>query len=128
VAGASATIVAGMGVNILFSPLMSIIDIATLVLPVLITDTTMVAAGSGDTPVPVKAMLVIVTSFVSMKPMLSDPIHAATAMETATVTATSIMAATTGFKAFLFLSIFLNSHPSTDYDTPLHNKSYDLRY
>jgi len=38
------------------------------------------------------------------------------------------MAAATGFKAFLFLSIFLNSHPSTDYDTPLHNKSYDLRY
>ena len=46
-------------------------------------------------------------SFVSMNPMVSDPIHAATAMETATVTAMSMMAAITGLIAFLLFRSFL---------------------
>ena len=55
-----------------------------------------------------KVIWVIVSSLVSMNPMVSDPIHAATAMETATVTAMSMMAATTGLRAFLlFRSFFI---------------------
>jgi len=60
--------------------------------------------------------------------MVIDPIHAATAIETATVTAISMIAAITGLKAFLFFSVFLNLFPSnTEYNTLLSDKSYDLR-
>ena len=54
-----------------------------------------------------KVIWVTVSSFVSMKPMVSDPIHAATAMETATVTAMSMIAAITGLIAFLLFRSFL---------------------
>ena len=43
-----------------------------------------------------------------MKPVVRDPIHAATAMLTATVTAMSMIDATTGLRAFSFFLIFLN--------------------
>ncbi len=52
--------------------------------------------------------LVIFSSSVFMKVKVSAPIQAATAMETATVTAISMIAATTGLKAFLlFRSFFI---------------------
>jgi hypothetical protein len=56
----------------------------------------------------VKVMLVILTSSVDMNPTVSAPIHAATAMLTATVTAISMIDATTGLSAFAFFLIFLN--------------------
>ena len=43
----------------------------------------------------------------SMNPTVSAHIHAATAMLTATVTAISIIDATTGLRAFVFFFIFL---------------------
>jgi len=46
------------------------------------------------------------SSSVLMNVKVSAPIHAATAMLTATVTAISMMAATTGLRAFLLLTIF----------------------
>jgi hypothetical protein len=42
-----------------------------------------------------------------MKLKVSAPIHAATAMLTATVTAMSMIEATTGLRAFLLLNIFI---------------------
>jgi hypothetical protein len=51
----------------------------------------------------VKVTSVTVSSLVSMNPMVNEPIHAATAIETATVTAMSMMAATTGLRAFFTL-------------------------
>ncbi len=51
--------------------------------------------------------LVIVISSVSMNVNVIEPIHAATAMDTATVTAMSMMAATTGLRAFLLFRSFL---------------------
>ena len=50
--------------------------------------------------------LVIDICSVSMNVKVIDPIHAATAMDTATVTAMSMMAATTGLKAFLLFRNF----------------------
>ena len=44
---------------------------------------------------------------VAMKLKVSAPIHAATAMLTATVTAMSMIEATTGLRAFLLLNIFI---------------------
>ena len=80
----------------------------------------------------VKSTSVIVSSLVSMNPMVSDPIHAATAMETATVTAMSMMAATTGLRAFLLLRSFLIFVPSlltSSIENCSQNifNSYDLR-
>jgi hypothetical protein len=49
----------------------------------------------------------IFSSSVFMKVKVNAPIHAATAMLTATVTAIKIMAATTGLNAFLLLNSFL---------------------
>ena len=43
-----------------------------------------------------------------MNPTVKAPIHAATAMLTATVTAMSMIDATTGLRAFAFFLIFLN--------------------
>jgi len=47
------------------------------------------------------------SSSVFMNVNVKAPIHAATAMLTATVTAIKMMAATTGLRAFLLLNIFL---------------------
>ena len=56
----------------------------------------------------VNVTLVIFSSSVFMKVNVSAPIQAATAIETATVTAISMIAATTGLKAFLlFRSFFI---------------------
>ena len=52
--------------------------------------------------------LVYVICSVPMKVNVSAPIQAATAIETATVTAIKIMAAMTGLSAFLLLNNFLN--------------------
>jgi hypothetical protein len=43
-----------------------------------------------------------------MKPMVNAPIHAATAMLTATVTAINMIDATTGLRAFLLFKIFIS--------------------
>ena len=48
------------------------------------------------------------TCSVSMNPTVKAPIHAATAMLTATVTAMSMIDATTGLRAFVLFFIFLN--------------------
>ena len=50
----------------------------------------------------------ILSSSVAMNPMVSAPIHAATAMLTATVTAMSMIEATTGLSALVFFLIFLS--------------------
>jgi len=55
-----------------------------------------------------KVTSVIVIEDDPMKLNVSAPIHAATAMLTATVTAMRIIEATTGLRAFLFLSIFIS--------------------
>ena len=72
----------------------------------------------------VKSTFVTVSSLVSMNPMVSEPIHAATAMETATVTAMSMMAATTGLRAFLlFRSFFIFFYfPPCKFTGELHSK------
>ena len=68
--------------------------------PVFVTEITVWLAGN--------VTLVIFSSSVFMKVSVSAPIQAATAMETATVTAISMIAATTGLKAFLlFRSFFI---------------------
>ena len=83
----------------------------------------------------VKVMLVILTSSVDMNPTVSAPIHAATAMLTATVTAMSMIDATTGLSAFAFflnfLKVFIFSfYPSFGIDEyvrwSIEFKSYDL--
>jgi hypothetical protein len=56
---------------------------------------------------PVNVISVTVTEDVPMNPMVMPPIHAATATLTATVTAMSIIEATTGLSAFLFFLIVL---------------------
>lgn len=53
------------------------------------------------------ATFVIRISSVPMNVKVSAPIHAATAMLTATVTAISMIEATTGLRAFAFLNIFM---------------------
>ena len=56
----------------------------------------------------VKSMCVIVSSLTSISFTVIEPIHAATAIETPTVTATSMMAATTGLRAFLLFRAFVH--------------------
>ena len=91
--------------------------IVTSVVPVFSTlHVIVVLLGLKDT-------LVMVSCSVAMKLNESDPIQTATAMETATVTAMSIIAATTGLRAFLLLRSFfifvyfppLSSHIPTQY-------------
>ena len=53
--------------------------------------------------VPLNATLVMVSDELPMKLNVRAPIHAATAMLTATVTAMSMIVAITGLRAFLFL-------------------------
>lgn len=84
------------------SPLTLTFLTVKLLVPELVTCTTMLPG----LPI-LKSTSVIVSSLVSMYPMVSEPIHAATAIETATVTAISMMAATTGLRAFLLLRSFL---------------------
>jgi hypothetical protein len=55
----------------------------------------------------VKDRFVICPCSVAMKLNVSAPIHAATAMLTATVTAMSMIEATTGLRAFLLFNIFI---------------------
>jgi hypothetical protein len=82
----------------------------------------------------VNVTLVIFSSSVFMKVKVSAPIQAATAMDTATVTAISMIAATTGLKAFLlFRSFFIfgfippfRVHKRDN--TVSRFKSYDLRH
>jgi len=57
---------------------------------------------------PANVVLVMVTEDDPMNPTVKAPIHAATAMLTATVTAMSMIDATTGLRAFAFFLIFLN--------------------
>ena len=79
-------------------------------------------------------MPVIFSSSVFMKVKVSAPIQAATAMETATVTAISMIAATTGLKAFLlfrsfFIFGFIPPFRVHKRDNTLsRSKSYDLRH
>ena len=83
----------------------TVADVNVIVLvPVLVTDTVM--NWSGDVPVP-NWTLVIFSCSVCMNPMDNPPIHAATAMLTATVTAMSMIDATTGLSAFAFFLNFL---------------------
>jgi hypothetical protein len=58
-----------------------------------------------------------------MNPIVSDPIQAATAMDTATVTAMSMIAATTGLRAFLLFRSFLIlfSFPPYEFTRQLHS-------
>ena len=112
------SIASGMSVSVTRLPLIfSIVTVASLV-PELIRDMTVVLALGVNTT------FVTVISVVSMNPMVSDPIHAATAMETATVTAMSMMAATTGLRAFLlFRSFFIFGYfPPCEFTRELDSK------
>ena len=60
------------------------------------------------TLVPVNDALLMFIEDDPMNPTVSAPIHAATAMLTATVTAMSMIDATTGLRAFAFFLIFLS--------------------
>jgi hypothetical protein len=76
--------------------------IVTLLVPVLRTAKTMLP--------PENWAFVMDSCSVCINPTLSAPIHAATAMLTATVTAMSMIDATTGLSAFLlFLKFFIFS-------------------
>ena len=75
----------------------------TDLVPVLLTVSVAVSAGEV-----LNATLVIVIEDDPMNPTVKAPIHAATAMLTATVTAMSMIDATTGLRAFAFFLIFLN--------------------
>jgi hypothetical protein len=57
----------------------------------------------------VNETFVTVTEDVPMNPTVRAPIHAATAMLTATVTAMSMIDATTGLRALAFFLIFLSA-------------------
>jgi len=81
-------------------------EIVTDFVPVFFSAKVIVLAGSPE--VPSKAWLVIVTEDDPMNPTVKAPIHAATAMLTATVTAMSMIDATTGLRAFTFFLIFLS--------------------
>jgi len=75
-------------------------DIVTDFVPVFFTDKV--------TPsVPVNATSFMLIEDDPMNPTVKAPIHAATAMLTATVTAMSMIDATTGLRAFAFFLIFL---------------------
>jgi hypothetical protein len=77
------------------------IDTVTDFVPVFFTDKV--------TPsVPVKSTSFMLIEDDPMNPTVKAPIHAATAMLTATVTAMSMIDATTGLRAFAFFLIFLN--------------------
>lgn len=77
-------------------------------------------------------MLTTLTSSVFMNVNVRAPIHAATAIETATVTAIKIIAATTGLSAFLLLNNFLILDTIPPFQFHYENrgiyrfKSYDL--
>src|SRR5271157_322680 len=58
-------------------------------------------------PATLNCKFVILSCSVAMKLKVRAPIHAATAMLTATVTAISMIEATTGLRAFLLLNIFI---------------------
>ena len=78
------------------------------------------------------ATLVILTSSAPMNPIVNAPIHAATAMLTATVTAMSMIEATTGLSALLlflwfFIFLFYPSFGINEYVSGDSSfKSYDL--
>jgi hypothetical protein len=78
-------------------PLMIILFMVTGVVPVLLATNVVVFA------VVLKVMLVMLTCSVLVNENVNAPIHAATAMLTATVTAMSMIDATTGLRAFLLL-------------------------
>jgi len=63
--------------------------------------------------VPLNATLLIVSDEDPMKPNVKAPIHAATAMLTATVTAMSMIVAITGLRAFLLFLILIIFSPPT---------------
>jgi len=73
------------------------------VVPVLLNVTKMLF---GEAPV-LNCSIVICPCSVAVKLKVKAPIHAATAMLTATVTAISMIEATTGLRAFLLLNIFI---------------------
>ena len=77
--------------------------ITTSVVPVFLAVTVALVCVA----LPVANVTLVMDRFsVFMKLKESDPIQTATAMETATVTAMSMMAATTGLRAFLLLRSF----------------------
>ena len=84
----------------LFPVTVTVLVIIISVVPVFKTATVIVVGAEN-------VALVIDNCSVSMNVNVIDPIHAATAMETATVTAMSMMAATTGLRAFLLFRSFL---------------------
>ncbi len=76
-------------------------EIVTDAVPVFLIKTDTVSAVESRLSCPKE------TCSVCMNPVLSEPIHTATAMLTATVTAMSMIDATTGLRAFAFFRIFL---------------------
>jgi hypothetical protein len=101
----------------------------TVFVPVFLTLSVM------EAPPVTKVTLLMLIEDDPMNPTVKAPIHAATAMLTATVTAMSMIDATTGLRAFafflIFLSVFIFSfYPSFGIDEYVRGvyqfKSYDL--
>ena len=90
------------GISTLFTYTWLIVIEAVPAVPVLLN----VARIVPGVPV-VNCRYVIFPCSVPIKLNVSAPIHAATAMLTATVTAISMMDATTGLRAFLLLRVFI---------------------
>ena len=98
--------------------------IVTEVVPVLFAVTTILLFVTS------KFMLVMLTCSVAVKENVRAPIHAATAMLTATVTAMRMIDATTGLRAFLllvFIFLFIPPFGTGMYARGSERfKSYDL--
>mgnify|MGYP007056089562 CR=1 FL=1 len=76
-------------------------EASTIIKPLVPWFATEITIALSSAVVPVNWTPVILSSSVAMNPIVSAPIHAATAMLTATVTAMSMIDATTGLSAFL---------------------------
>jgi hypothetical protein len=95
--------VVGFTVNVFSTLLTFTVAIVTCFVPVFFIVTLKEAPDVPDG----KLTLVIVIEDDPMNPIVRAPIHAATAMLTATVTAISMIDATTGLRAFLHFNIFI---------------------
>jgi len=95
--------VVGSGENVFSTLLTFTVAIVTCFVPVFFA---VMLKDEPDVP-DGKLTLVIVIEDDPMNPMVNAPIHAATAMLTATVTAMSMIDATTGLRAFLLFNIFI---------------------
>ena len=99
--------VVGKVVSVAATLLIETLESVNVDVPVFFTSITIVPVVAGSTVAAVKTGVPKDTCSVCMNPTDIPPIHAATAMLTATVTAISMIDATTGLRAFAFFLNFL---------------------